>query len=144
MNFVARFLQPIKAARYWARSRFHPKYRHHVIKTGLRPGYYDEDVLILYACMALLKRFVEWHGGVQKLDAFTKELQEETRDGWRMDHQITSQAEASAIYRWWWQASSKREKWMVGGLPSEEEVAMVDDEQKMLRRLIEIRPLLWE
>jgi len=159
------FLRPYKDARYWVRSRFHPKYRYHVIKTGLKPGYYDEDILILYACMTLLERYIDWHDGEQKFEEFTKELQERpdvwgaTKDD--MDPQVVRQTEALAIYRWWKYdrlADEKRLEEFWDLVPHDRgearkhgyddihalEAKIYDDEQRMLHRLINIRQSLWE
>jgi len=143
-------------ARYWLRSRFHPKYRYHIVKTGLRPGYYDEDTLILHSCMALLERFVAWHDGEHALEAFSKELLEKP-DVWGCGHdemlpQVKKQTEALAIYRWWkreYPAKKAHIESLWGtSVPGEEifalEEKIVDEEQLMLHRLIEIRPSLWE
>lgn len=39
--------------------RLHPRHRYHVVKTDLRPGYYDVDEIMFRACFALLGRYVE-------------------------------------------------------------------------------------
>jgi hypothetical protein len=39
--------------------KYIPKYKHHIIKTSLSPGYYDPDIQILYAVMDTVKEFVE-------------------------------------------------------------------------------------
>ena len=64
-------------AKWWLLHRFHPKYRYHIINTGLKPGYYDEDQLILNACFAMLERYIEWHGGDEELQKFSDELMAE-------------------------------------------------------------------
>lgn len=159
------FLRPYKDARYWVRSRFHPKHRYHVIKTGLTPGYYDEDILILYGCMKLLERYIDWHGGEQKFEEFTNELLERP-DVWGavkddMDPQVARQTEALYVYRWWKYerpANEKRLEDLWDLIPSSREEArkhgyddihalenkIFEDEQKMLHRLIDIRHSLWE
>lgn len=43
--------------RSWIRYRLFDKY--HIVKTGLKPGYYDADTRILHANMNLLKDYVE-------------------------------------------------------------------------------------
>lgn len=39
--------------------RFHPKHRYNIIKTGLKPGYYDPMTLIFEGTFQLLVKFVE-------------------------------------------------------------------------------------
>jgi hypothetical protein len=38
--------------------RVHPRHQYHIVRTGLRPGYYDQDERILHACMELLVEYV--------------------------------------------------------------------------------------
>ena len=154
---IAWFCQPIKDGHYWLRSRLHPKYRYHVVKTGLRPGYYDEDDLILHSCMALLERFVAWHGGEQDFEKFTDDLREPDEWGTDWSRQIHKQTEALAIWRWWKYQRPQDERHkdqLWDSLPpdgvgkydvvNDFEEKMLNDEQGMLWRLIEIRPGLWE
>jgi len=45
---------------YWGfMHRFHPKYIHHIVHTGLKPGYYDPDSQIVNTIFTLTKRFIE-------------------------------------------------------------------------------------
>ena len=37
----------------------HPKYRYHIVKTGLTPGYYDADIRILHSVFSIFSEFVE-------------------------------------------------------------------------------------
>lgn len=125
--------------RRWVRYRTTRRY--HVVKTGLPPGYYDEDVLILHACMALLDRFVAWHGGEHDLEKFTERLREHPHG---TSSQAHDQSEALAIWRWWkyqWPLDEARKELKYD---ADIETKILDDEQNMLRRLIEIRPGLWE
>jgi len=151
--------QLISDARQWV--RYHTTHRYHIIKTGLPPDYYDEDVLILYACMTLLDRFIAWHGGEHELEKFTNQLRENPKT-WGTDadgtsDQVIKQTEALAIWRWWkyqrpFDEASKEQLW--NSLPPGKdekyneinalEEKMLDDEQEMLQRLIKIRPGLWE
>jgi hypothetical protein len=92
--------------RAWLRCRTFPKYRHHVVDTGLRPGWHDCDELMLHACMALLCRYVEWEcGGEDKLAGFSDELLVPGSEGHGprnvVEAQANTQNEALTIYRWW-------------------------------------------
>jgi len=56
------YRQPFRTFKelYWAfQHRFNPKHRYNYVFTGLKPGYYDSDYRMLYACFSLLKEFVE-------------------------------------------------------------------------------------
>ncbi len=145
---------------YWVQYRVQPKRQFHLIRTGLKPGYWDYDTRILHGCMAMLCDFVEWHGGVEELEKFNTEL----RTSGEANQQAATQETALQIYRWWKHEKPKEEKLheqmcsdLYGPLCkiSDEQVKsfresywilekkMQDDEQAMLKRLIEIRPSLW-
>lgn len=53
---IVRFFKNIK---WWSLHRFHPRYRYHVVKTNLKPGYYDPDTLIFETTFKLLTDYVE-------------------------------------------------------------------------------------
>lgn len=76
------------------------------INTGLQPGYYDCDTLMLHGCMGLLCRYVEDEcGGDAGLDEFTNSLRQPGSEGHGprevVDAQADRQEEAITIYRWW-------------------------------------------
>jgi hypothetical protein len=94
----------IRDAKFWIFYRVHPKHRYHIINTGLEPGYYDEDTLILHGCFAMLERYIEWHGGDSDLEKFSKDLLAEPDKNappGLQSHQGDSQLEAVKLYRWW-------------------------------------------
>ena len=78
--------------------RFIPKHRYNLVRTGLKPGYYDQDTRILHACLALMGEYIEEEGGEQKLREWSTELR-------AMEEPCTSQAdkqdEALALWHWW-------------------------------------------
>lgn len=152
--------------RYWLRSRLIPRYRYHVIHTGLEPGYWDEDTRMLHACFTLLGQYVEWHGGADKLESFSAELRDPSIDPHAPMELKTGQAdkqdEATALWRWWTiQRSAEHAAHdsectrLFGGgrLPESERAAydafraekerLAAKDQEMLHRLIDIRPGLW-
>lgn len=148
----------------WFLYRLHPKRRYHVINTGLRPGWHDEDTMILHGCMAMLRRYIEWHGGPDELDAFSLELRS-SPEKWggpegAMDGQAHQQEEATAIWRWWTGTKPTDEKrrdeltnelFGKHGVKDEAKLKELDaleekinsEEQTYLHRLIDIRPSLW-
>lgn len=114
---------------WWLRYRTTEKY--HVVKTGLKPGYYDTDHIMIHACFNLLKEFVEteivhmyyilcfkgkkpWWKSTKK---FIKEHQREfidgyldywlNKDNWKdateddMSIYITKDQEIKTLYYWW-------------------------------------------
>lgn len=98
--------------RYEFRYRFVPRYQYHLVRTGLKPGYYDQDYRLLHANFALLVDYVdEVHGifGEDKapedyFDERVKDLRE-TPDPFAPDGlcagQADSEDEAVKLYRWW-------------------------------------------
>lgn len=142
--------------------------KHHLIRTGLRPGWWDTDTRMLYGMMALLAEFVE------------KEKPEDTIDwDYDSDHAKTRD-EFTTIYKWWKEYPMRQEeisdllsKWhdckfgkegigkysgdWVAKLnePDTEEARKLfsdlsiaeekleNDEQDMLTRLVKIRRYLW-
>lgn len=97
------FFHRIDAAIWWFKWRYVRRHQYNIVRTGLEPGYYDEDTRMLHACMALLCQFVEWYGGVDALDSFTAELRGNPDPDAPIsaNGQINIQSEAAAIYRWW-------------------------------------------
>ena len=83
--------------RYWAvMHRFVPRYKYHIIRTTLEPGYYDPDTRILYSVMDMVKEFVEG-----------------TKDtiAWDGDEQhSTAWEELQIIYKWWTDKYPNRDK----------------------------------
>ena len=91
-------------SQYWLMYRLIPKHQYHIVRTGLKPGYYDHDTLILHACFAELGRYIEFYDGPDKLDEFSKDLINEpdpnAPEGMQ-DSQAGRQMEATTLWRWW-------------------------------------------
>lgn len=90
---------------YQLRSRYHPRYRRHVIDTGLKPGPNLNSRLILHGMFAVLVRFVEEErGGYDALLKFTQDLDSNRSSNnppeW-IDAQVADQREMLALYKWW-------------------------------------------
>jgi hypothetical protein len=158
----------VKDIRNWFRYRLHPKHHYHIVRTGLSPGYYDQDTRMLHACMALLADWIEENGGVDHIVNWSAELCAATNASTQEVNirQADIQDEALAIHRWWtverpeaerdkekalddwygWQGdkgqdeSPKGERWEVLNALEEK---LAEDDQAYLHRLIEIRPSLW-
>jgi hypothetical protein len=92
---------------WWVRHRVDPSHRYHVVRTGLKPGYYDVDTLMLHSCMALLCRYVEHEReGEESLQKWIDELIEMSQDPeeqWPEGciESYKKEMEALTIYRWW-------------------------------------------
>jgi hypothetical protein len=89
----------------WLRRRFHPDYQHHIIRTGLEPGWWDCDTLMLHGAFALLVRYVEWEcDGADKLDAWSADLIARPDPNAPVglgEAQASRQMTATDLYRWW-------------------------------------------
>ena len=139
--------------------RICPRHRYHVIKTSLRPGYYDPTTLILYGTMDLVKQFVE---GTKDTIAWDGD-----------EHHAAAWAELQEIYDWWVNKYPNREKelpdfpdvdfkWIIGeeaeehkeepevkewrrvsDLYREAEITWAKQEEEMLTRVIKVREFLW-
>lgn len=96
---------PLRNAKYWVRHRTIDKY--HIVKTALKPGYYDVDYRMLHAVMALVCVYVEdEQGGEAELERWAKELLSNPDPN---APELTEALEAQGkkdlnvldIYRWW-------------------------------------------
>lgn len=166
VKWLHRRLQAADRVRWWFLYRLHPKHQYHIVRTGLEPAFYCEDTLILHSCMAMLCRYVEWHG-VETLEEHNKELREEgdpnAPEG-LCESQADSQEKALKIYHWWKSEKPRdkaKEREMILALygkecavPEEErkqyredlwalQEKIRTDEQTMLHRLVDIRESLW-
>jgi len=96
----------LQRANHWLLYRLHPAHRYHIVKTDLKPGYYDVDTIMLHSCMTLLCRYVEQEcGGVAELEKWTEDLRKPGSEGYGprncVDEQVDIQSSALAIYHWW-------------------------------------------
>lgn len=148
---------PLRRYYWWVMHRVHPRYRYHIVKTGLKPGYYDPDTLILHTCMNLLGDFVEIAG---------------PRIAWEGDeYHARAWKEMKEIYEWWVNKYPIREqdlpnfpkidhnklfgesrdnedpevkKWQeVADIHNQSDIEWANKEEEMLTRLMKIRGFLW-
>jgi hypothetical protein len=155
----------------WFKYRFLKIHMHHIVFTGLEPGWHDKDNVMLHACFKLLTDFVEKeHYGAEALQKFTNELKAESNPHAppeQIKNQCDRQKEILALYHWWTvqrpsdlklcdeQLHQLYGKDFSFKLKANEEVeqkrqehddfeAKIEaDEQVMLHRLIDIRQSLW-
>lgn len=117
---------------YWIRHRTVDKY--HVLQTGLKPGYYDKDHLMLYVNFNLLKDYVEvecahiqyWSEREWKSYSFLewikskftkidgnkygiKYLEYESSLGQESPAQAANAKEILILYKWWTEVRPNRE-----------------------------------
>lgn len=81
---VYRFCLLLHDARLWVAFRT-TRRRCWTVPTGLTPGYYDCDTLMLYGCMGLLRRYIELECGGREPAAGAHPYE----------------TEAYAIWKWW-------------------------------------------
>ena len=172
MKISYRFFKKLHDFKYELMYRFIPKHQYNIIRTGLKPGYYDIDHVMLHGMMALLVSYVEREQGGEK--KFADHIKSHVKEGYPADYD----QEALDIYRWWkyeytysWdnyykclrETYSRKAKWkeLPNGNYSLEDVGvnpaatlspealhkleedLYDKEQEMLYRLVTIRRCLW-
>lgn len=155
---------------YEVRYRVWPPSQWQVVRTGLKPGYYDPDTVMMHAMMVCLGRYIKASGGLDGLAQFSHDLREDWR-AWgenegsqeACERQAAIQDEAAAIWRWW-TVERPRERGiheatcmllfgdgMERGPTWEQETRdhhkeedrLNAKDQEMLHRLVEIRECLW-
>lgn len=88
-----------------ARYRLSPRHRYHLVDTRLEPGYYDVDYLMLHACFALLRRYIEDEmGGEEAIRRFNQQLllvPDPNAPEGLQERQADRQANAVDLYLWW-------------------------------------------
>ncbi len=91
--------------KWYLQHRFNPKHQYHLIDTGLEPGYYDVDYLMLHGCFSLLCRYVEdEQGGVEKLTKWSENLMtapDKNAPEGLHESQGENESEAVKLYLWW-------------------------------------------
>ena len=145
--FFGRIKNRISDGIYWVKYRTMPRHKYHLVKTGLSPGYYDKDALILHACFNLLKDFVEVEKPFEHFEI--KDDNNSILEHWK---------EISDIYQWWTVIRPKREepnspisdnwwedpKVMEWALKCGDlEAACDKEDEEMLIRLMKVRLHLW-
>lgn len=96
-------IRKINQSSYWLAYRLWPKHQYHIVRTDLRPGYYDIDVLMEAAMVRLLRRYVEEEmDGADRLLACTNDLRLETNEPIEgaLSEQINTQRSALRLYQW--------------------------------------------
>lgn len=81
---------------WWFRWRFQRKHQYNLLRTGLRPGYYDPDVRILWAVMGEVERFVAHETGPHQIT------------DWEADPEHRAAFAAFQAAAAWWQAHRER------------------------------------
>lgn len=84
-------------------------HKFHIIKTGLKPGYYEIETLMVYGLFALLVRFVEKeYEGISGVEERIKDLEkwrddpeELTIGEYDYDGEISQYKEVIRLYKWW-------------------------------------------
>jgi hypothetical protein len=143
--------------KFWILHRIHPKWKMHVVKTDLKPGYYDTDYVLLHAAFSCLGRYIE-----ECKDSGCHDPGEEAKDLWhwwtvvrvenrkREDelchHLFSQRAEFKPV-------GGELQKHVLREWTEEEEELYKEyrkleedndqDEQDMLHKLIDIRRIMW-
>lgn len=101
-------LHRIREVIWAAQHRWNPRHQYHVVRTGLKPGYYDIDWRLLHANMSLLCDYVEkeYDGEAklqERIDYLCSEKAQEDyqTSGETMADHAVNDIEALRIYHWW-------------------------------------------
>lgn len=162
--FFAKIENRISYFYWWFKHRLHPKHQYHIVRTNLKPDYYEIDTRMLYACFSLLTEYVEnvlvksvivnidnfdflstTEKGIKALNEMIKFHEEESNlEDFESQKELMIShkklyEETKELYSWW----------KIKYLPSEnsydyeQEQKRIEEEQEMLIRLIKIRGFLW-
>lgn len=126
------YLYRLNNIKWWFLHRLHPKHRYHIVKTDLKPGYYDSDTRILHACFNELNNFVEnCAGGID----------------WRESSDQHFEAYCTMKELWYWWNCIRPIEWenLENSRPFsfEKEGGLVIKDNEQLKKLAEIRHFLW-
>lgn len=90
---------------------------------SLPDSWRDKDIILLHACFQLLKNFIEKE----------KEIIEQI--DWNHDEEIKhAKAEIDVLYKWWLERFDKE---------NELDEKQYEEDNQMLKRLIDVREYLW-
>lgn len=153
--------------RYWRNEikypllyRYHPRYKFHIIKTQLSPGYYDPDIRMMESMFALLCEFVEY---MEETNAVDWDSDEPHQKAWN---------EMKILYNWWHKRKTREEDFdkkvpypktkfedvldpdkqeqvevktwnEIAVLHNKQDEIWVEEDSEMMKRLIDIRQFLW-
>lgn len=126
----------IKTLERWIAYRTYDRYN--VVKTELRPGYYEKDEILLYSSFAILRRFVEIELTVDGLDNLINDTYSDEYYDYEKSRRI--HREIRALYHWWTEERPARND---PGNDWKREQKYYEEDTQMLRRLVTIRPWLW-
>lgn len=125
------FINRIIDVKWWFLHRFHPKYRYHVIKTDLKPRYYDTDTRILYNCFKLLNDFIE-----HEADSID----------WKGSSDEHFEAYCTMKELWYWWNCIRPTEWenfYEEHFTFEKEYNLMKKDNEQLKQLMSIRSFLW-
>lgn len=124
--------------------------RYHIVKTGLKPDYYETDKRMLHACFNLLKEFVEVElAHLQFLNMHgtkPKKISPVWGKSWLEDDILENgnnnkSKDILELYNYWTKIYSNKHK-NLNYVPELYEF-QEQEEQKMLEKLIKVRSYLW-
>lgn len=128
--------------------RFRLWERHHIVKTGLKPDYWDADTRILYATFAVFNEFMTFQRS-DKTHVKWFYTEEEVNDGeefpgkeYKLERNKVWK-ELCEIHDWWLTYESQQDD-LWKNYSCEKEQALEDKETEMLIRLTKLRKYLWD
>jgi len=161
MDYLTKFYikQKLRAPIHWFKHRFIKKHKYNVIYTGLKPGYYDCDIRIVYGVFKPFEEFMEfqlsphshikWYFTDEEIEKELEHVSDEDKDFHRNGfiHKNAIWKELLTIYSWWRYDYQRlqEECWKPGKKdPLAEEEALEKELNKKMKRIIELRNYLWD
>lgn len=98
---------PINNAVWAFKYRYVPKHQYNIVRTDLKPAYYDIDDVMLHANMALLCRYVEiereGEAKLQERADWLHTYNDDVEHDWQKmgEEGMAAEDEPLAIYHWW-------------------------------------------
>ena len=140
--FWCRVRHKLSRAKWWLLHRLHPRHRYHVVHTGLPPGYYDSDTLILHAVFQQFEDFYrhwDWAGNPTGYAIANSDWSEPGLEREQYYNRAYSfAATVEEIHRHWF---TRINPWESDDLDEQERLDALDD--AMLHKIIDIRTSLW-
>jgi hypothetical protein len=102
-RWLNRILRKIDRSCWKIVYRVWPKHQYHIVRTDLRPGYYDIDTIMEAALVKLLRRYVEDEiGGIAKIREYADDLRSATDDPTEggIARQINDYERIDVLYTW--------------------------------------------
>lgn len=130
---------------WWFRYRFCRKHQYHIIRTELKPTYWDCDTRIIHGAFTPFQHFMDniYEDKGHVMWDYSKQEPEEYISQEYIDERKALWKEMETLYIWW-TTRDLREHDLDNDWTPEGDEAFRKEENEMLKRLIDIRECLWD